>query len=116
MEKHEVKMTELLTVIADNIKSLRKDKRYSQERLAELAGLHPTYVSHLETGKANPTLAILLAVSEILGVSIERLIMPECAFATDEALVGLQKKLEKLDENKKAAVSSIIADLNRLLT
>jgi len=115
MEINEAKMTEFMEILAVNIKKLRKAKGYSQERLAELAGLHPTYVSHLETGKANPTVAILLSLSERLGVNVERLLMPETDFLADETLQKLQKSLDTADSGKKAAVTGILSELDKLI-
>jgi transcriptional regulator with XRE-family HTH domain len=40
----------------------------SQERLAERAGLHRTYISHLELGKGSPTLDVIVRVAEALEV------------------------------------------------
>ena len=39
---------ELLHIFATNVKQYRMEKNLSQERLAELSGLHRTYISSLE--------------------------------------------------------------------
>ena len=44
---------DLLHCFASNVKRYRKDRGYSQEYLAELAGLHRTYISALEREKRN---------------------------------------------------------------
>jgi len=41
----------------------------SQERLAELAGVHRTYLSSLERGERNVSLDNIYAIAEALGVS-----------------------------------------------
>lgn len=116
MDNHEIRMAELLSVIAENIKKLRKQKNYSQERLAELAGLHPTYVSHLETCKANPSIAILLMIAEQLGIGIDKLIMPESVYVTDETLKELQIKINTLPDSKRSAISALLKELNTLIS
>lgn len=40
----------------------------SQEEFADLAGLHPTYVSGIETGYRNPTVKIIARIAEALDV------------------------------------------------
>lgn len=46
----------------------------SQERLAELAGLHPTYVGMVERGVRNPTLDVAARLAKALKVSLPMLI------------------------------------------
>ncbi len=62
------------TNLADNAKRLREARRLSQEQIAKVAGLpRPTW-SSLESGSANPTLAVLQKAAAALQVSIEELI------------------------------------------
>jgi transcriptional regulator with XRE-family HTH domain len=46
----------------------------SQEKLAELAGLHPTYISMVERGIRNPTLDVSARIAKALNVGLPRLI------------------------------------------
>jgi transcriptional regulator with XRE-family HTH domain len=46
----------------------------SQEKLAERAGLHPTYISMVERGIRNPTLDAAARISKGLRVALPRLI------------------------------------------
>ena len=46
----------------------------SQEKLAEAAGLHPTYVSMVERGVRNPTLDVAARIAKALKFSLPRLI------------------------------------------
>lgn len=45
----------------------------TQEDLAERCGLFRTYMSRIETGKANPTLNMIHALATSLGVSVVEL-------------------------------------------
>ncbi len=67
--------------LAVNVKQLREARSLTQQRLATLAGVPRPTVAHLETGGANPTLAVLLRVAGALQVSIEELIGPPRASA-----------------------------------
>lgn len=48
------------------IKKYRLEAGLSQEELAELAGLHRTYVSLLERGQRNPSLEVILSLGKAL--------------------------------------------------
>ena len=60
--------------LAANIRRLRESHNMSQQQMAGLSGIpRPTWAS-LETGAANPTLAVLTKAATALNVSIEELI------------------------------------------
>ncbi|MEU4339494.1 helix-turn-helix transcriptional regulator [Micromonospora lupini] len=61
------------------VRDLRQARRLSQEELAELAGVHRTYVSSLERGQRNVGLDNILAIAAALGV-------PPSDLFTEEAL------------------------------
>jgi transcriptional regulator with XRE-family HTH domain len=62
--------------LAANARRLREARGLSQQRIAALAGIpRPTWAS-LESGSANPTLAVLARAAAALSVSIEELIGP----------------------------------------
>jgi transcriptional regulator with XRE-family HTH domain len=62
--------------LAANVRRLREERGLSQQQIAKLAGIpRPTWAS-LESGAANPTLAVLGRAAAALQVSIEELIGP----------------------------------------
>jgi len=65
----------LLTVLATNIRRLRKDKQLSQEGLAELTGLHRTYVGAVERAERNVTLSTLTSFARALNTSVPDLLL-----------------------------------------
>jgi transcriptional regulator with XRE-family HTH domain len=46
----------------------------SQERLAQVSGLHRTYISSVELGKRNVSLANIHVLAKALGVSADALL------------------------------------------
>ncbi|MCA8938226.1 MAG: cobalamin-dependent protein [Planctomycetes bacterium] len=67
-------LEDYLEAIGARITTLRKDKRWSQQELADSAGLDRSYVSSLERGKQNVSLSALKRVADALGVSLDGLI------------------------------------------
>ena len=51
------------------LRALRRPQNLTQEQLAEKAGIHPTFVSRIESGRAMPSLDVLARVARALGVS-----------------------------------------------
>lgn len=55
------------------VRQLRDEADLSQERLAELAEMHRTYISSIERGQQNISLTILIRLATALEVSLEKL-------------------------------------------
>jgi transcriptional regulator with XRE-family HTH domain len=55
-------------VFGERIRTLRQDRGLSQERLAEIAGVHRTYLSSVERGERNVSLDNIYAIAGALGV------------------------------------------------
>ena len=55
------------------VRALRVEAGLSQEKLAEKAGMHPTYLSDIERGQRNPTLEVISRLAKALGVRIREL-------------------------------------------
>ena len=61
-------------LVARNLRRLRVERGLSQENLAADAGIDRTYVSRLERGLENPTIAILEQLADALGAPIVELL------------------------------------------
>lgn len=64
---------EFTSRLSSRLRDIRKSKKLTQQELAEKAGLHLTYVGHLELGKYHPTVFVMWKISKALGVSINEL-------------------------------------------
>ena len=67
------RMNQVCRVLADNVKALRLARALTQEELAFQADLDRTYISQLERGVANPSILVLVKISEVLGVELQEL-------------------------------------------
>jgi transcriptional regulator with XRE-family HTH domain len=56
------------------LRKVRTDKGLSQEELADLAGLHRTYISQIERGLKSPSLRSLEQIANGLGVTLSELL------------------------------------------
>ena len=53
-----------------NVRRLRQERLLSQEELAHRARMHQTYLSGVETGRRNPSVAVLERIARALDVDI----------------------------------------------
>lgn len=55
------------------VRALREANGWSQEELADRAGLHRTYVSAVERAVRNPTLTVIERIAKALEISLSEL-------------------------------------------
>lgn len=60
--------------LAENVKSLREARGFTQAQLAQRAGVPRATLSLLESGVANPTLSVVLRVCQALEVRLEEVL------------------------------------------
>jgi transcriptional regulator with XRE-family HTH domain len=58
---------------AEVIRARRSQRRISQERLAELTGVHQRQIARYESGEQAPTLPVAVRLAQALGVSLSEL-------------------------------------------
>ena len=80
-------------LVGTRIKSLRRGRGYSQEKLAEVTGINPKYLSSIERGEENPTLDLFIRLSQGLKVDIHELFNIEYEGQPPQVL---RKKLQAL--------------------
>lgn len=67
-------MANVLKKFGERVRHYRKLRNLSQEKLAELANLHRTYIAQIEAGKRNVALNNIAKIAEALGVSTKDLL------------------------------------------
>lgn len=80
-------MSEIAKFIGQRIRNYRTQQNLSQEKLAEMAGCHPTYIGQLERGEKNATLESVEKIASALNIPLSRL-------------------FEKLDDNEQEDTST----------
>jgi transcriptional regulator with XRE-family HTH domain len=65
---------ELRAILAENIRAYRQRKNITQEKLAEICGLHRTYVGSVERTERNVTLSTLAVLADALETSVPQLL------------------------------------------
>ena len=65
---------QLLLGIGDNIRRIRKQRGYSQEEFADIAGFSRSYYTEIETGKRNISTLNLIKIIKALNVNPNEII------------------------------------------
>lgn len=68
---------EILIKFGSRVRSLRKEKRLSQEELAHRANLHRTYIGMIERAEKNITLINIKKIANALEIRLTDLFDPE---------------------------------------
>ena len=74
MQPFDDDFSNIKTVLSENIKRYRNKNNLSQEDLAELSGLHRTYIGSVERKERNVTLSTLIFIASALKTSVQDLL------------------------------------------
>jgi transcriptional regulator with XRE-family HTH domain len=56
------------------VRDARKERKLSQEQLAELSGMHVNHISFIERAKTSPSLQAMQQISEALGIKLSAML------------------------------------------
>jgi transcriptional regulator with XRE-family HTH domain len=77
-----IQISRIAIILGQRIRNFRMQQGLSQEKLAELAGVHPTYIGQIERGEKNITVESLEKVAAALRAPLWKIfekIGPEAA-------------------------------------
>lgn len=101
-----------LKSIGARIQKTRKAKNLTQEQLAEMADLSPSYISAVERGVKTPKLETLIGLANILDASADDLLGDVVNASIKSAANELSERIENLPKERQQVVLEVI----RILT
>ncbi len=114
-------MDNIVKLFGERVRLLRRQKNYSQERLSELAGLHPTYIGQVERAEKKCTIETANRIAAALGCTLSELlaepteteqkVMLETDTEKQHIISELVQKLLVLDTDKLRKRASVILDM-----
>ncbi len=93
------------------IKEFRENRRYTQDRLAEMVGIDPKHLSRIENGRNYPSLETLEKILDNLDVSYEEIFNFKLIVSKGDLIRKINNRLEALDETKLKLVYNIVNEL-----
>jgi transcriptional regulator with XRE-family HTH domain len=100
-----------LRLVGDKVRERRKSLGLTQEALAELAGCHLTYLSHLEGGKANASILVLRKIAAALHVSLVELLDVNLKSIEKDALMKSVVEIKRLPAKEQQMMVNAIKGL-----
>jgi len=97
-----------LKTLGEKIKAVRKSKGLSQEKLAELSGLHPTYISDVERGKVNASIYSCFLIIKALGISFTELINLAGNKEVEREVAVISGLIRELDKKKQKIILAAV--------
>jgi transcriptional regulator with XRE-family HTH domain len=89
----------------------RKDRKLTQQALADLAGIHITQVQRYEKGDAQPTLEMIRKLSKALTVSADELLFDEDERGPDDTLRLQFEALQQFDDEERQTAQAVLEGL-----
>ena len=103
-----MKCEQELALLRETIRNERKDKRITQEELAEMLEVSPT---HIESGHRKPSIEILFEIAKILNISLDSVVFSK----NESAHTDTREKIDRLlDISDEASLRFILSVLEAL--
>jgi transcriptional regulator with XRE-family HTH domain len=91
--------------------ALRKGKKLTQQKLADIVGVHVIQIRRYESGSAQPTLEVIKKLSIALCVSADKLIFGENGRGPDEDLRLQFEAISKFNAKEKQVIKEVLEGL-----
>ena len=90
-------MNEITNILGHNIRQLRIQNGWTQEKLAEKAGISVPFMTQIELARKSASLEVIQNIATALGVSYERLFKTETSQKTDTEFMLLNLKKDLIE-------------------
>ena len=94
--------------VGQRIKAAREKKHLTQEDLAALVEISPTHVSVIERGMKIPRMDTFVAIANVLGVSVDSLLIDVADHAASSVATELSSAIEDLPHEEKMRVLKVV--------
>lgn len=96
---------------AENLRKLRKSRKLTQEKLAELVGVDFRYISFIENARSFPSCELIERLATALNVSYSEMFVSEQEFSEKELRTNFTNIIKYLDSKKLKILYRLAEDL-----
>jgi transcriptional regulator with XRE-family HTH domain len=97
--------------IADNLRTIRRDRNLTLQQMADLVGLHLNQVRRYEIGETQPSLDALKKIAVALSISADDLIFGQDERGPDEALKLKFEAVRQFDPDERKIAEGVLDSL-----
>lgn len=105
------------TALGKRIKEARKKQKLTQMQLAELAGMEPNNLSHIERGLSKGSVQSLVNIATSLGVTLDSLLADSLPDERNFYLGEISRELQSCSAQElrvvESTVKSLVEELHR---
>ena len=101
--------------IGQRIRKNRIEKGFTQEKLAELVGIGPSHMSHLESGKTVASMDVFIALCNVLECSADELLCREVVTAKPVMDCWLAELIADCDTTETKILTDILVSAKNTL-
>ena len=94
--------------LGKRIREARMEKHYTQQQLAELAGIGQMYLGEIERGTKMPSLKSFIRIIETLDISADYVLRDELSSGEHYIYDEITQKLKGLSPKQRKAASEIL--------
>ena len=102
-------------VIGRRIRELRKEKRWTQEALAEKSGIEPSNLSHIERAATKLSLQTLVSIANALGVSADDLLYGNLEKSAHVSVKVMDDLLRDCSPEELISIAEILKTVKQVL-
>lgn len=114
--KEVLEIMDITREIGLRIRYYRKEKHMTQEKLAEICNLHPTYIGQIERGEKNATIESIYRVATGLNIPLSKL-LENIEFldnSSDNIPLHIYQRLLSLPHDKQNLIEKIVLEIIEL--
>ena len=94
--------------LGKRIREARTEKHYTQQQLAEMAGIGQMYLGEIERGTKMPSLKSFIRIIETLGISADYVLRDELSSGEQYIYDEITQKLKGLSPKQRKAAADIL--------
>lgn len=104
-------MTTKKELLGMRIREFRENRKYTQDKLAEMVGIDPKHLSRIENGRNYPSFETLEKIIESLNVTYEDIFDQEHFIKKDDMIKRINTKLSKINEEKLTFIFKMVNEI-----
>lgn len=102
-------------IIGNRIREIRKSRKITQAQLAEMSGIEPSNISHIERAATKLSLPTLINISNALEVTLDEIVYDNLKKSEHVSSSLINKLLEDCTSEELKAIAEVIKTTKNIL-